>query len=129
MADSVPPADRGADASVSSDGPSATAYPGTPRRVKVAEIIAPIFVLLVGIMHLTVVATAVLLLHLPTVSALASVARAAGGSHPEALGGDLFHAGGGLLVLLSILGLNVHKPRGLTPYGRRKQQEQAHTAR
>jgi hypothetical protein len=78
---------------------------------------------------LTGVATAVLLLHLPTVSALAAIARATNGSHPEALGGDLFHAGGGLLVLLTILVLNVYKPRGLTPYGWRKQQEQAHTPR
>jgi hypothetical protein len=28
-----------------------------------------------------------------------------------------------LLVLLVIAGLNVYKPRGLTPYGWRKQQE------
>ena len=76
---------------------------------------------------LTVIATAVLLMHLPTVSALAATARAADGPHLRALGGDLFHAGGGLLVLLSILVLNVYKPRGLTPYGWRTQQEQAHT--
>jgi hypothetical protein len=56
MADSLPPADRGADASVSSDGPSAAIYPGTPRWVKVAGIIALIFVFLVGIVHLAGVA-------------------------------------------------------------------------
>lgn len=34
------------------------------------------------------------------------------------------HAAGGLLVLLVPAVLSVYKPRGLTPYGRRKQQEQ-----
>jgi len=33
------------------------------------------------------------------------------------------HAAGGLLVLLIPAALSVYKPRGLTPYGRRKQQE------
>jgi hypothetical protein len=56
MADSVPPADGGADTSVSRGSPSAAAYPGTPRWVKVVGIIALIFVALVGIMHLTGVA-------------------------------------------------------------------------
>ncbi len=73
---------------------------------------------------LTVLATAVLLLHMPTVSALADLAREADGADPDGHGGDLFHAGGGLLVLLVITVLNVYKPRGLTPYGWRKQQEQ-----
>jgi hypothetical protein len=35
-----------------------------------------------------------------------------------------FHAAAGLLVLLAPTILSVYKPRGLTPYGRRKQQEQ-----
>ena len=73
---------------------------------------------------LTVFATVVLLLHMPTVSSLADVARAADGADLGGLGGDLFHAGGGLLVLLVITGLNVYKPRGMTPYGWRKQHEQ-----
>ena len=73
---------------------------------------------------LTVLATAVLLLHMPDVSALADAARAADGADLGGLGGDLVHAGGGLLVLLVITGLNVYKPRGLTPYGWRKQQEE-----
>ena len=34
------------------------------------------------------------------------------------------HAAGGLLVLLVPAALSVYKPQGLTPYGRRKQQEQ-----
>ena len=73
---------------------------------------------------LTVFATIILLLHMPTVSTLADVAREVDGADLGELGGDLFHAGGGLLVLLVITALNVYKPRGLTPYGWRKQQEE-----
>jgi hypothetical protein len=73
---------------------------------------------------LTILATAVLLLHMPTVSALAAVARTADGADRGGLGGDLVHAGGGLLVLLVITVLNVYKPPGLTPYGWRKQHEE-----
>ncbi len=73
---------------------------------------------------LTVFATLILLLHMPTVSTLADLAREADGTDLGGLGGDLFHAGGGLLVLLVITVLNVYKPRGLTPYGWRKQHEQ-----
>ena len=72
---------------------------------------------------LTVFATVILLLHMPTVSSLADVAREADGATLGGLGGDLLHAGGGLLVLLVITVLNVYKPRGLTPYGWRKQHE------
>ena len=86
---------------------------------------------------LTVFSTAILLLHMPTVSATTSALRAAGGAglaagavqtgqggHGGPPGGDLFHPGVGLLVLLFITVLNVYKPRGLTPYGWRKQQEE-----
>jgi hypothetical protein len=73
---------------------------------------------------LTVFAIVILLLHMPTVSALAGMARAANDTNLSGLGGDLFHAGGGLLVLLVITVLNVYKPRGMTPYGWRKQHEQ-----
>ena len=73
---------------------------------------------------LTVFATAILLLHMPTVSSLADVARQADGATLQRLGGDLFHPGLGLVVLLLITVLNVYKPRGLTRYGWRKQQEQ-----
>lgn len=72
---------------------------------------------------LTILSTAVLLLHMPTVSSLAGVAREADGADLVGLGGDLLHAGGGLLVLLVITVLNVYKPQGMTPYGRRKQHE------
>ncbi len=73
---------------------------------------------------LTVLATIALLLHMPTVSLLAGAAAETDGTNLGGLQGDLFHAGGGLLVLLVITVLNVYKPRGLTPYGWRKQQEQ-----
>ena len=73
---------------------------------------------------LTVLATVVLVLHMPTVSALADVAREADGAALRRLGGDLFHPGLGLVVLLAVMVLNVYKPRGLTRYGWRKQQEQ-----
>jgi hypothetical protein len=72
---------------------------------------------------LTISATIILLLHMPSVSALADVAREADSATLDRLGGDLFHAGGGLLVLLVITALNVYKPRGLTPYRWRKQHE------
>ncbi len=61
---------------------------------------------------------------MPTVSSLADVAREANGADHGGLGGDLLHAGGGLLVLLVITVLNVYKPRGMTPYGWRKQHEE-----
>jgi hypothetical protein len=73
---------------------------------------------------LTILATGVLLLHMPTVSSMAAMARQADGAQLRGLGGDLFHPGVGLLVLLVITVLNVYKPRGLTPYGWRKQQEE-----
>lgn len=69
---------------------------------------------------LTVAATAVLLLHMPTVSALADIAREAEGARLEGLGGDVLHPGVGLVVLLVVLVLNVYKPRGTTGYGRRE---------
>ena len=70
---------------------------------------------------LTVFSVVILLGHMPTVSAQAQVARAADAAVLRSLGGDLFHPSVGLLVLLVIAVLNIYKPRGLTPYGRRKQ--------
>lgn len=73
---------------------------------------------------LTTFATAVLLLHMPTVSSQADVAQDAEGASLHALGGDLLHPGIGLVLLLVVQVLNLYKPRGLTPYGRRKHHEQ-----
>ncbi|MDQ3533578.1 MAG: DUF2269 domain-containing protein [Actinomycetota bacterium] len=73
---------------------------------------------------LTILATVVLLLHMPAVSVLADVAREAEGAILDGgFGGDLLHPGLGLVVLLVIQVLNVYKPRGMTRYGWRKQHE------
>lgn len=82
---------------------------------------------------LTVIATAVLLGHMPTVSSFAGIAagptiRGARGILGPALRGELLHAGAGVLVLLAIEALNVYKPRGLTAYGRRHAQVVADSA-
>lgn len=68
---------------------------------------------------LTVLAVAVLLGHMPTVSSLADQAARTGGTDLN-VAGELLHAGGGLVVLLLVAGLNVYKPPGLTRYGWRK---------
>jgi hypothetical protein len=82
---------------------------------------------------LTILATVVLLLHMPDVSVLADVAREAEVGGLDGPGdyvyarlddGDLLHPGLGLVVLLVIQVLNVYKPPGMTRYGRRKQDEQ-----
>jgi hypothetical protein len=68
---------------------------------------------------LTILAAAVLLLHMPTVSGTAEVARRADDAGLHRLGGDVIHPGLGVLVLLTVTVLNMYKPRGVTPYGRR----------
>jgi hypothetical protein len=73
---------------------------------------------------LTIFSVAILLLHMPTVSSTADVARDANAATLAGLGGDLFHPSVGLLVLLVIIVLNVYKPRGVTPWRWRKQREQ-----
>lgn len=74
---------------------------------------------------LTTAATVGLLLHLPTVSLMAGVVREADDAQlAGGLGGDLFHAGAGLLILLVVQVLNMFKPRGVTQYGQRKQDEE-----
>ncbi|WP_233189581.1 MULTISPECIES: DUF2269 domain-containing protein [unclassified Sporosarcina] len=70
---------------------------------------------------LTVIATTILLLNMQTVSFLADVAKETGSADLSGLWGELFHAGVGLLVLLVIIILSVYKPRGTTPFGKRKQ--------
>ena len=89
---------------------------------------------------LTIVATAVLLQHMQTVSFFAGIAAETDsaddfdelsrvvGRLRGGLRGELLHAGVGLLVLLVIQVLNMYKPRGLTPYGWRKQHEQRRVA-
>lgn len=70
---------------------------------------------------LTVFSVVVLVVHMPTVSSMAALARQAEAAEIDRLGGDLLHSGLGLLVLLLITILNVYKPRGMTRYGWRKQ--------
>jgi hypothetical protein len=72
---------------------------------------------------LTVVAAAVLLQHMSTVTSFANIAAdAAIADVRDVLGpamrGELLHAGVGLVLLLGIAALNVYKPGGLTAYGR-----------
>ncbi len=73
---------------------------------------------------LTTFSTVILLLHMPSVSSIADMVRQADATTLSSHGGDLFHPGVGLLVLLAVMVLNVYKPRGLTPYGWRKQHEE-----
>ena len=77
---------------------------------------------------LTILATVVLLGNMQTVSFFAGMATkmasANVGELRDGLKGELFHAGVGLLVLLVIQVLNVYKPRGMTLYGWRRQQQE-----
>jgi hypothetical protein len=70
---------------------------------------------------LTLLATVILLLHMPTVSYFADAASATMHAATGGLSGELLHAGGGLLVLMVATVLSVYKPRAMTPYGWRKQ--------
>lgn len=74
---------------------------------------------------LTAAATGVLLLHMPDVSALQEQASGRSGHELESMGSDLGHSTLGLLVLVTILVLNIYKPRGLTRRGWRWQQRDA----
>jgi hypothetical protein len=77
---------------------------------------------------LTILAAGILLGNMQAVSFFAGLAAETQGTDVGALRAglrsELLHAGVGLLVLLVIQVLNVYKPRGMTPYGRRKQYEQ-----
>ena len=78
---------------------------------------------------LTSFAVVVLLLHMPEVSAQATIARTADPRVLTGLGGDLGHPAIGLIVLLAVQVLNFYKPRGLTRYGYRIHQRGATTRR
>jgi len=69
---------------------------------------------------LTALSTVILILHMPTVSTAADVARSGNPAEIEQLGSDLMHPGVGLLILIGVAVLNTSKPRGLTAYGRRR---------
>jgi hypothetical protein len=70
---------------------------------------------------LTVLATLVLLQEASVVGYLAGLAVTS--ADPRELSSTLVHSIGGLLILLTTAVLSVFKPRGLTSYGWRKQQE------
>jgi hypothetical protein len=73
---------------------------------------------------LTTFCVAILLLHMPSVSAIAQVTRESTASR-DGHGWDLLHPSLGLVLLLVITLLNVYKPPGVTSYGWRKQREKA----
>lgn len=73
---------------------------------------------------LTVFATVVLLQHMQDLNATLTMLAQMPSMAVAGLQGELIHSGGGLLVLLVIQVLNVYKPRGMTGYGWRKQDEQ-----
>lgn len=75
---------------------------------------------------LTVIATLVLFVETGTIAAYAAIAAdpAASTNELRSLGSTLVHSVGGALVLLIVLFLNIYKPRGMTPYGWRKQRNE-----
>jgi hypothetical protein len=77
---------------------------------------------------LTILAIVILLDNMQTVSVLASIAAENASADVnqlwDGLQSELLHAGVGLMVLLTIQVLNVYKPKGMTPYGWRRQQEE-----
>ena len=81
---------------------------------------------------INVFANIVLLMYMPTVDYFAGIA-----ADPRLTAGDLsmlrdfsavLHSSLALLLLLVATVLGLYKPRGLTPYGRRKQREAARTS-
>lgn len=70
---------------------------------------------------LTTLAVGILLVEAGTVGELARMSSA---TDPRGLPSTLPHSIGGSVVLLVVTVLSVYKPRGLTRYGWRKQQEQ-----
>jgi heme/copper-type cytochrome/quinol oxidase subunit 2 len=75
---------------------------------------------------LTIIATVVLLVETQTISTFRNIAANPTTSSDDlrTLGNTLVHSVGGTVVLLVIVVLNVYKPRGMTRYGWRKQQEE-----
>jgi heme/copper-type cytochrome/quinol oxidase subunit 2 len=75
---------------------------------------------------LTITATVVLPVETQTISYFAhrAVDPTTSSDDLRTLGNTFVHSVGGTVVLLVILMLNVYKPRGMTRYGWRKQQEQ-----
>jgi hypothetical protein len=70
---------------------------------------------------LTLFTVTILLLELRNISYMGDMALSA--ADPRKLSGSLPHSIGGLVVLLVTIFLSVYKPRGVTRYGWRKQQQ------
>jgi hypothetical protein len=75
---------------------------------------------------ISTIAATVLLIETQTISHLAKVASDSQTSVTElrSLGNTLAHSVGGTVVLLVVLVLNIFKPKGMTRYGWRKQEEE-----
>jgi hypothetical protein len=71
---------------------------------------------------LTTFALGVLLLHMPTVTQTADLARMTTSAQVATLGGDILHPAVGIGVLIVVAVLNVYKPRGQTGLGPQKGQ-------
>jgi hypothetical protein len=74
---------------------------------------------------INVFATLVLLMYTQTLDHLARVASSSGDLGEVRSSSPLLHAGAALVLLLVATTLAVFKPRGMTPYGQRKQREQS----
>jgi uncharacterized membrane protein len=72
---------------------------------------------------LTVLATLILVQYTQTVSYFAGIAATTNAADLGGLQSYLLHSSGALLILLVTTILSVYKPRGLTPYGWRRQRE------
>ena len=98
------------------------AYPVTGYDVGVFRHYWVVFKLLINVF-----ATIVLLMYMQTLSYFAGVAADTTLSSHDLLGArspsPVLHAGAALLLLIVATTLAVYKPRGMTPYGARKQQQ------
>jgi hypothetical protein len=77
---------------------------------------------------ITIPATLILLVHLQPIERLATVAATttvSGAGLRAAQLNMVVASGAALVVLLTLTALSVYKPRGMTPLGQRKQQEQS----
>jgi hypothetical protein len=75
------------------------------------------------------VASVVLLMYTQTLASLADIAAANADLGVLRSASPVLHAVAGLLLLLAAAALSVYKPRGMTRYGWRKQQEQRQAVR
>ena len=78
---------------------------------------------------LTIIAVTILIEHMDPQTLLVGTAFVMRSHDPGALrrafDSELLHSGLGLLVLIVVQVLNIYKPKGITPYGWSKQQEQS----